>query len=136
MVERLVDVEKAVGPIPTARTKIMEKGATKPLTPDSIKNLESSRFLFRDFKSAVEAGGAVAFGWIEDSIITKMSRVEFGKDKLGEETATVKTVNPDTQKEEIIYYTTEEGEVARFKSILRGEVVTNDLSGKILKEKK
>ncbi|MBI4158330.1 MAG: hypothetical protein HY505_01780 [Candidatus Yanofskybacteria bacterium] len=106
----------------------MEREKTKSLSPDSVRNLESSKFTFRDLKSAIEDGGQTAFRWVEDSIIMKMSIVRFKKDALGKEAATVNILNPETQKEETIYYTVEESEVARFKSILRGEVVLNDLS--------
>ncbi len=103
----------------------MKKEKQLPLSqnPDAVKKLESLKFLFRDRENALESSDSVAYEWLEDSVIRKMASVDFGKDETGKDTATIKMVNPKTEKEEVVYHTADETEVASLKRISEGKTL-------------
>ncbi len=103
----------------------MKKEKPVPLSKDldSTRKLESLRYVFRDPQNALESGDHITYEWLEDSVIQKKASVEIGKDAAGKDTATIKMVNPKTKKEEGVYYTDDETEVARLKGISEGKTL-------------
>ena len=92
-------------------------------SPDLAKKLESSKFVYRGFESAVSSGEATTYEWFEDNVIQKRASAEIGRDEAGEETATIKMFSQTTGRKEDVYYTTDEGEIKRLKLILEGKPV-------------
>ena len=97
----------------------------KPISEDldAVRNLESQRYSSRNFQGAIESGPSVAYEWFEDNVIQKKASVEFKKDGAGRDSATIRMKNLDTNKEEMVYYTTDETEVARLKAISEGRPI-------------
>ncbi len=91
--------------------------------PDAIRKLESLRYVFRSPQNALESDERTAYEWLEDSVIRKITSVEIKKDEAGKDSATIKMKNPDTNKKEVVYYTTDETEIARLKDISEGKTV-------------
>ena len=112
----------------------MKKEKLTPLSQDTdyVKQLESLKFVFRGRQNEFE--GDNTYEWLEDSVIRKVASVVFGKDALGKDTATIKMENPDTHKEEAVYYTTNEIQVARLKGLSEGRTITVDLSEQDVEE--
>ena len=106
----------------------MKKEKSVPLSQDldAIRKLESLRFVFRGPQNALENGDHITYEWLEDSVIRKRASVEIKKDEAGRDSATIKMKNHDTNKEEVVYYTIDETEVTRLKSISEGKMVVID----------
>lgn len=137
MVERLVDVEKVEGSIPSARTTIMKKEKTASLSKDTnaTRILESSKLVFRSPQNAFESGDHITYEWLEDSVIRGMASVEFGKNEIGKDTATIKLIDPKTKEKKTIYFTADENEVSRLKDISEGKGIMLDVQDETLKDK-
>lgn len=93
---------------------------------DSVRELESQKYSGRDLKDAIESGPVNTYEWFEDNVILKKAFVELKKDETGKDSATIRMKNPDTNKDEAVYYTTDETEVARLKEISEGGTVIVD----------
>ncbi len=111
------------------KIKIEDKNNT-PLDPKSIRKIESQHYHSRDFDSSVESGDENTYEWFEDEVIKKNASVELGLDAMGLESATIKVLieYPDltTTKKEVVYYTTDQEEIARIKTILEGKTIIVD----------
>ncbi len=107
-----------------------EKSAPSSNKLDSTRKLESSKYVFRSPQNALESSDHIAYEWLEDSIIRKMASVEIKRDGNGRDSATIKMKNPDTNKEEIVYYTADEAEIARLREISEGKTLTLEIKKK------
>ena len=106
----------------------MKKEKMEPIThnPDAIRKLESLRYVFRGPQNVDESGDQVTYEWLEDSVIREKASVVFGKDDTGKDTATIKMVNPKTEKEESVYYTTDQNQVKSLKIISEGKTLVKE----------
>jgi len=121
-------VQKRFGFRQTNAPKNMKKEKMEPIThnPDAIRKLESLRYVFRGPQNVDESGDQVTYEWLEDSVIREKASVVFGKDDTGKDTATIKMVNPKTEKEESVYYTTDQNQVKSLKIISEGKTLVKE----------
>ena len=112
-----------------------EKSVNLFKDPDAIRKLESLKYVFRGPQNPTESGDHITYEWLEDSVIRKKASVEIGKDPTGKDSATIKMINRETKKEETIYYTADEDEVARLRGLSEGKTLVLEVSDKTLKNK-
>ncbi len=112
----------------------MKKEKLSPISqyPASVKQLESLKFVFRGRQDDLEDGNT--YEWLGDRVIRKTASVIFGKDAVGKDTATIKMQNPETNKEEVVYYTADEIQVARLKGLSENRTIKLDFSEQDIKE--
>lgn len=110
----------------------MKKEKSAPLSkhPDTIRKLESLKYVFRGQQNPIESGDDVTYEWLEDSVIRKNASVEFGKDTLGKDTAIIKMTSPGIKKEKTVYYTSDENQVASLKRISEGKTLVLEIPDK------
>ena len=92
-----------------------------PLNTDDVRHIESQHYSSRSFKSAIESGLNNTYEWFEDQVIQKKASAEIGTDETGSESATIKMLSPTSNKEEVVYYTTNFTEVMRIQALLEGK---------------
>jgi hypothetical protein len=107
----------------------MKEKTKQPLLkdPEAVRNLESQKYVSRNLQDAVDNRSDVnVFEWFEDNVIQKKASVEFRKDN-GKDSAIIKMADPKIGKEEIVYSTSDETEVARLRLISEGKTVAIDV---------
>ena len=67
-----------------------------------IKDIESQRYTSINLEEAAEAGFDNAYAWFEDMVITGRATVEMGKETGGNESATIKFIDPKTPRREFL----------------------------------
>ena len=127
MVERLIDVEDVIGSSPIPRTKQhLTNPMEKNLSENETRELESSKFVERNLEEAAEGGEISTYEWFEDLVIKQEAKVKFGTNESEVNYANILKTNPDTLKDEVVYYTTQEVEVNRLKALQEGKTIIVD----------
>src|SRR3989344_6119265 len=88
--------------------------------------VETQRFILQNLEDIGDIEGI--FQWFENYAIQHPEDLMISIGETGTEFARIKKTDPKTQKEEIVYFTTDPQEISSFKLIKEGKTIVTEVS--------